>query len=333
VRNLPSELASEQMSTLVNLTKVYRFQTYYGVTMKTYGISPNELTYVQNKIDMQRDYLESNVFTTKHGQVKSLIEVSHSANHSERYYSQLVNKINTMTDYTKTLGLVPVFVTATLDGFYRDIYHKQDISRYYKYLLRYNSLKKLPRKTAKEKRYYDRAKSVITKIPDSPEFNYIRTRIEKNEQLSIKDLYNILNYQMKLFLASGVFKEMKQKGIKYSYIRTVEPHKDGIPHFHMMFYISPEYILKIKDQFTKSFSAPRNAKPLKGCTVGQLDSFQWKIDKPAAYVLKYVTKSFMDLRNQTKIDYMQAWFVKHRIPRCVTSHTIILSGYFRKFSL
>lgn len=298
--------------------------------MKNYGLSNKDLKFVQSKIDFQRQYLEDSTFITGNGQIKSLLDVSHSANHSVRYYAQLVNKINTMTDYTKTLGLVPVFVTATLDGFYRDILHHGDIKRFFNHLLKYNSLKDIARRTPKENKLYFRAKDVFKKIPDNAEMNYVRTRIINGDEITVKDLYNILNYQMKLFLASAPFKKMRKEGIKYSYIRTVEPHEDGIPHFHMMFYIAPEYVNEVKLQFTKSFTAPRNSAPLKGCDKGQLECFQWDINKPSAYVLKYVTKSFMDLKNQETIDYMQAWFVYHRIPRCVTSHTVIPQWVFQK---
>ncbi|PCI27256.1 MAG: hypothetical protein COB67_08870 [SAR324 cluster bacterium] len=298
--------------------------------MENYGLTSNDLSYVQNKIDRQKKYLEETTFITGNGQIKSLLDVSHHANHSLRYYAQLVNKINTMTDFTKTLGLVPVFITSTLDGFYRDLLHENDNKRFYNHLLKFNSLKKIARKSDKEKKLYLRAKKAVTKIPNNPETNYIFDRIVNNEKINVKDLYNILNYQMKLFLASAPFKAMRKQGLKYSYIRTVEPHKDGVPHFHMMFYVPIDYMAQIKDQFTKSFSASRNSKPLRGCDKGQLESFQWDINKPSAYVLKYVTKSFMDLKNQKTMDYMQAWFVYHRIPRCVTSHTIIPQWVFQK---
>jgi len=298
--------------------------------MNNYGLTAKDLKYVQNKLDMQKAYLSNSTFTTGSGQVKSLLDVSHSANHSVRYYAQLVNKINTMTDYTKTLGLVPVFVTATLDGFYRDVLHNRDNKRFYAQMLKYNSLKSISRKTEEEKKLYNRAKDIYKKIPNSPETDYLRDKMENNEEINVKDLYNVLNYQMKLFLASAPFKAIRKEGRKYSYIRTVEPHLDGVPHFHMMFYIPPEYVNRIKEQFTKCFTAPRNSKPLNGCALGQLDCFQWEINKPSAYVLKYVTKSFMDLKNQKEIDYMQAWFVYYRIPRCVTSHTIIPQWVFQK---
>ncbi|MBE0515163.1 replication endonuclease [Sulfurimonas sp.] len=298
--------------------------------MKNYGLTKHDLHYVQKKIDFQKLYLENSVFTTQSGQVKSLMDVSHSANHSVRYYAQLVNKINTMTDYTNTLGLTPVFVTATLDGFYRDLLHDCDNSRFLEHKNTFEDLKEVSRKSDEQKELYDRAKYVYKKIPDTPETNYLRSRIENNEQITVKDLYNVLNYQMKLFLASAPFKEMRKAGIKYSYIRTVEPHKDGIPHFHMMFYIAPKFVNDVKSQFVKSFTAPRNAEPLKGCIEGQLECFQWNINKPSAYVLKYVTKSFMDVKNQKEIDYIQAWFIHHRIPRCVTSHTIVPQWVFQK---
>lgn len=89
--------------------------------MNQYGLSPHDLKYCREKIDGQKSYLSNNHFHTSTGQVKSLLDVSFSANISERYYSQLSNKINTMSDLAKSQNLKPVFLTITLDGFFRGL--------------------------------------------------------------------------------------------------------------------------------------------------------------------------------------------------------------------
>ncbi|WP_373033711.1 hypothetical protein, partial [Sulfurovum sp.] len=88
--------------------------------MNTYRLTENDLNYVKQKMAHQKKYLQDTTFVTGQGQVKSLLDVSFSANHSVRYYAQLANKINTMSDYAKSIGHVPLFLTMTLDGFYRD---------------------------------------------------------------------------------------------------------------------------------------------------------------------------------------------------------------------
>lgn len=81
----------------------------------TYGLTADDLKQMRDKIDKQRNYLENNHFHTVTGQVKSLLDVSFSANMSERYYAQLSNKINTMADLAFNEHLKPVFLTITLD--------------------------------------------------------------------------------------------------------------------------------------------------------------------------------------------------------------------------
>jgi len=56
---------------------------------------------------------------------------------------------------------------------------------------------------------------------------------------------------------------------------------------------------------------------------GELNGFQCTISNPVGYILKYVTKSFMDLKNESELDELQAWYIKHRIVRFTTSHTLV----------
>ena len=67
-----------------------------------YGLKDRDLKQIQKKHEVQRDYLDNNTFTTSTGQVKSLLDVSFSANHSKRYYSEIINKINTINDIIAT---------------------------------------------------------------------------------------------------------------------------------------------------------------------------------------------------------------------------------------
>ena len=74
------------------------------------------------KHEVQRDYLDNHNFTTATGQVKSLLDVSFSANHSKRYYSEIINKINTINDIIamEETQYQSIFITVTLDGYFRD---------------------------------------------------------------------------------------------------------------------------------------------------------------------------------------------------------------------
>ncbi len=273
-----------------------------------FGLNKNDLKIIQNKVDNQSDYLDNNYFTTSSGQIKTLRDVSFSANHSERYYAQLSNKIDTMTKTAISIGLHSCFLTMTLDGYFRDLLHGD--------YRRFNKLS-------------DEDKEIALKsVPNSEALGEVRQKIKAKLQLTIKDLYNILNHQTNTYLKSGAFQALKKANKKYMYIRTVEPHKDGVPHFHMMLYIPLEHVEHFKKFFVKSYPAPQNAK--KAPNSDDLKGFQIDIRDTTAYIMKYILKSFMDVKKQKDIDYIQAWYIKHRIMRCVTSRALIPQWVYQK---
>lgn len=266
-----------------------------------YGLTDQDIVYINQKIKNQKKYLEDNYFSTSSGQIKTLLDVSYSANHSQRYYAQLSNKINTMSEYAHHFDLKPVFMTITLDGFFRD-FLKGDFRRF-------------------NKRKNDKKIKILKSIPNNEVYGFLQDKIKNEISFTIKDLYNVLNFQFKKFLSSYPFKKMLKEGLKYIYIRTVEPHKlDGVPHFHLMFYIPSHYEQSIKDAFVTYCPAPRNAK----------HGFITDIKNPVGYILKYITKSFIDVKNQNDLDYIQCWYIKHRIMRCVTSRFTVPQWVYQK---
>ena len=272
--------------------------------MKKYGLTKQDLMIVRDKIKRQKDFLDKNELITKNGQVKKLIDLSFSANHSYRYYAQLANKVNTMENIALNERLVPLFLTMTLDGFYRDLI-KGDYNRF---------------------NGYDKQKKeeIRVSVPENEKLGFIRSKMKKNERLTIKDLYNILNYQMRQFRNGVAFKNLYKSGKKYIYIRTVEPHQDGVPHFHMMLFVPKEYINAFRTDFKRFFVAPRNKRK---------KAFQTDITNASAYIMKYITKSFMDIKNDKELDYIQAWYIKHRIMRCVTSRSVLPQWVYQKCSI
>ncbi len=285
--------------------------------MNTYRLTPDDLNYVKQKMSRQKKYLQDSTFITGQGQVKSLLDVSFSANHSVRYYAQLANKINTMTDYSKSIGHVPIFLTMTLDGYYRD-FLRGDFKRF----------KNLPD---------DKKKLALRGIPNNDIYGYLKDKIKDNIAFTVKDLYNCLNTQTKNFFMSYSVLKLKKSGVRYDYVKAIEPHKDGVPHLHMLLFVPMEYKDSLKKDFEKCFPAPENKKPLiinkftkETCPEGQTKGFQWIIHNPAGYVMKYVTKSFRDVKNNAEIDYLQAWYIKHRITRVTFSKSTIPQWVYQK---
>jgi hypothetical protein len=274
-----------------------------------YGLKEKDLKQIQKKHEVQRDYLDNHNFVTQSGQVKSLLDVSFSANHSKRYYSEIINKINTINDIiaTEEIEYQSIFITVTLDGFFRD-FLKAKFTRYDESIHAAN-------------------------IPNNERFGFLKDKITNSEKFTIKDLYNVLNFQLNRFQKSNIFKKIKKDGYKAHYIRVCEPHKkDGVPHLHLMLYVPKQYLETLKEFYKQYFPAPQNVKPLNKSNDGQLNGFQWEIKSAPAYILKYIFKSFLDVENENELDYLQAWYIKHRILRVVTSHSLVPAWVYRKIA-
>jgi hypothetical protein len=274
-----------------------------------YGISNNDLRFQQQKIDKQIDYMESNSYLTSNGQLKSLRELSMSANISPRYYAQLVNKVNTLQQTMTNEDLVPCFLTITLDGVYHDLL------------------------TGNYSRFTDLH---LQKLPENDRFDNLQTKAISRVPFTVRDLYKLLRFQWKNILDSRVWKSMKKEGFKVGYLFAVEPHKSGCPHAHVLLYLPKKYILALRDVFIQVCSAKQNTKQSKArlspkqIKNGEINGFQWTLSNPVGYIMKYCTKSFMDLKNQTQIDELQAWYIKHKIIRITTSHTLVPQWVYNK---
>jgi hypothetical protein len=280
-----------------------------------YGLKEKDLKIIQKKHEIQRDYLDNHTFVTGSGQVKSLLDVSFSANHSKRYYSEIINKINTINDIIamEEIEYQSIFITVTLDGYFRD-FLKGNFDRF---LNKSYTLKQL--------------KSII---PNNDIYGHLRDKIINKQKFTIKDLYNVLNFQLYRFQSSQPYRQIKKDGHKAHYIRVCEPHKkDGVPHLHLMLYVPKQYLESLRKTYISYFPAPQNVKPLNtAIDDGQLKGFQWEIKSAPAYILKYIFKSFLNVQNEDELDYLQAWYIKHRILRVVTSHSLVPAWVYRKIA-
>lgn len=273
-----------------------------------YGLNSFDVENSQKKIDKQKEYQDNATFTTSNGTVKTLSDVSMSANISERYYAQLVNKVNTLQQAMTNFDLTPIFLTLTLDGWLHDLYYG-DYSRF--------------------------EDSFLPKLPENDKYGYLRTKAMNQETFEVHDLYMVLRWQWEKFFKTRMVMNMR-KDSKIGYLFATEPHESGVPHAHVLLYVPASYIFKLKEEFIKIFDAPMNVtqdkKRLSPEQIknGELNGFQWTISNPVGYILKYVTKSFMDIKNQAKIDELQAWYIKHRIVRFTTSHTLVPQWVYNK---
>lgn len=291
-----------------------------------YGLSHYDLLNVRRKIDRQKDYLENNRFLGDGGNVKTLLDVSYSANLSARYYPRILNKVDTFVSMGENMGLVPIFLTITLDGFFRNMM-RGDFSKW---------TEKLRDKYSKH-------------IPNNGRSGYYLDYIDSHNTLTPKDLYKILGHQLHRFTKCNTLQKIRRLGYDYSMIRVTEPHKDGVPHFHILMYLPKHFISNVFNEFKNYFPAPRNHVPLtmKNTTgdnkrdgdlidyLGNTETmgFQISLKSASGYILKYILKSFTNLINEEQIDYLQAWYIHNRIPRLITTHTLVSQDIYHKVSI
>lgn len=85
-----------------------------------YGLSKNDLGEVTTKLKNQKSFLDFSFLYDRINQTKiPLADLIISANHSpNRYYSEIQNRVNTLTTIAKQRGLKPLFMTITLPSEY-----------------------------------------------------------------------------------------------------------------------------------------------------------------------------------------------------------------------
>ena len=133
---------------------------------------------------------------------------------------------------------------------------------------------------------------------------YLAEKLSNNEAFTIKDLVNLLNHLWFVFVKRI---HTKYKNLKKYYIRAFEPHKkDGVPHIHALLSYSEsahDYILKT---FKNIFYAPQNLKTnylsKEQILNGEINGFQWTLNNPSGYILKYINKSFVNFNKSKNLN-------------------------------
>ncbi len=94
------------------------------------------------------------------------------------------------------------------------------------------------------------------------------------------------------------------------YYRVNEPHKDGTPHTHILLFIPKERIERVEKAFNRLFNQKAN-------------KFEKEIRSATSYIMKYINKTLpMSKKNLTKKDeFLNAWYIKHRINRFCASRS------------
>lgn len=267
-----------------------------------FGISHFDIVCANEKIKAQREYMLNVSFVNQLGEVRSLLDCSMSANLSKKYYAEVSNRMNTLSSFSLLYDQRPVFLTITLNGCFRDAL-KGDYSRFSPIDFKY--------------------------IPQ-----IIKMRMKNGEALEIRDLAQILNHQWNLLIMRFC---KRFKDVERSYVRCFEPHKkDGVPHIHALFYLPAYTISYLFDAYKDLFYAPQNlrtdAVTPQQVKNGETNGFQWSIDNPTGYIMKYIQKTFVNLYETQELDELATWYIKHKIRRFITSRTKVPLWVYRRIN-
>ncbi|MDA3056774.1 MULTISPECIES: rolling circle replication-associated protein [unclassified Campylobacter] len=268
----------------------------------SYGLSEFDLDFVRAKIKKQRDFLENTKFINSFGEEKTLLSVSKSANFSGSYYAEIANRTNTIHSLTVKNALVPVFLTITLNGCFR----KALVGNFSTFTTK--DIKSLPIEQ--------------------------KAKLNSNECFNIRDLVNVLNYNFDKF--NKRFRKIYPNE-KMQYIRTFEPHKkDGVPHIHALIYVPKHTIPYLLQAYKDIFYASQNLRNDRLSNEqrknGEINGFQITLKNATGYVMKYITKTFINYNETDEINEVQAWFIKHKIRRFLSSRTPIPLWVYRKIN-
>ncbi|ULO01289.1 putative phage replication initiation protein [Campylobacter sp. RM5004] len=276
--------------------------------LNEYGISSNDLYKCQQSFEKTLNYLKFHKVRNGLNKSKSLLEITFSSNFCQNYHNELLNRIEVLNAFNIEKHYTSIFITATLDSQYRDFLFAD-----------YSNLKA----------------SDLVSIP-----KHIKEKINQKLALTIVDLKDILNQKLKIF---NNFYNRKYKAYKIKYCKVFEPHKKlGVPHLHMILFIpnNAEIIEDFKNAYMRLFPAPQNLRTdkltLKQKQNGELNGFQTSINNSIAYIMKYLQKTFLNLKhndiNNIKIDKLTAWYIKHKIRRFTMSRFLVPLWLYRKLN-
>jgi len=173
----------------------------------------------------------------------------------------------------------------------------------------------LPTEYHQKKGIYHPKTGKLIKVVNNPKFIDDE---EHSPRAGSRVLSKIFNRIQQLRAYRNIPKENKV------YFRVYEPHKDGTPHLHASIFIPEENV----EDFVRSVQrwAFNN-----GFSKHQI-KIETDIKNPVAYLMKYILKTFDDLRkDKDDITDLTLWYIVHGICRFYTSRTLISLEIYKKF--
>ncbi len=134
-----------------------------------------------------------------------------------------------------------------------------------------------------------------------------------------KEAVKILTKQFAKLRQDRSLKELTKA--QRMYYRVNEPHKDGTPHTHILLFIPKDQIKRVETAFKRLFLQVGN-------------KFEKNIKSASSYIMKYINKTLPMSKEQISESdqYINAWYVKHRVNRFCSSRSMAPMYLYRLLS-
>ena len=261
-----------------------------------FGITKDIRVYALEKIKRQKEFLEKNYFQIGNDNIKMSALVKNAYINSDKYIAEVNHRVYSLFHYANNKGLKNIFRTLTLPSeYHKKIKNSHDNPKY----ANKNKIKMYCIKTKKRT------------------FNHIKFE-DFIPNAGARELSKIFKSMLDLRVLRNIDK------IDKCYFRVYEPHKDGTPHLHFSLFVPVDKVdevsQKLESYFTKKFGK-------------HMAKIETEINNPVAYLMKYILKTFDDLRGEnSKVSDLSLWYIANRITRFYTSRTLISLEIFRKLN-
>ncbi len=261
-----------------------------------FGINEEVRKYALQKIQNQKSYLDKHFFEIGRDKISMSKLVKNAYINSDKYIAEVNHRVYSLYHYANNKGLKNIFGTITLP------------TEYHQKIKNTHSNPKFANK------HIDTMYDIHTKKPN---FENVRFK-DYTPKAGARELSRMFKNMLDLRFIKDIPKEDK------CYFRVYEPHKDGTPHLHFSLFVPADKVEEVAAKFNKYFT-----KKYPSLRV----DFQTNINNPVAYLMKYILKTFDDLRKEdSKLSDLSLWYVANRITRFYTSRTLISLEIFRKLN-
>jgi len=280
--------------------------------MKNYGLTTYQRDRALKKLHKNLEFMNSNGISMDNRFVPYADFVQNSYNNQDRYIAEIQHRAWNMFDYARENELVNLMFTLTLPTEWHPLKRKYPKSKTdftmifnkkfggRKYITKINGYKIMNCTVTQNIPFIDPI------LDFSPMDRFTPRNASKELSKQLTRLYKDRAY-------TSIPKELR------CYFRVTEPHKDGTPHVHMSLFVPKDKQERIIKALKRLYPAP----------LGQIET---DIRKPVHYLMKYVLKTFDDLREDDNISNLTLWYLYHGISRFYTSRTFINLEIYRKLN-